>query len=620
MSERIEIGARNDSPKSWSLARADALVAGAAVAATSLAELVFWQSKDTTRDLVPLLLATLALAVVCGALGALAAWTGRFRRAFLVLFLAACLWPFVQHGADRVCWHFFRTEAWGAASFVLAPAAAAAFLRAGTSRAGRTILHSSVALLVVSAFWKDHSLTSTGPKAPLGSHPNVIVLVMDTTRRDRFGLYGYGKPTTPNIDALGPTSEVFDRAWTTAPWTPPSHASLFTGELPAESGVDGQACPPFKTKAKALAEVLQDAGYRTGAAVANSILTTPGGGWDRGFDSYLTYWDRSDHTLAPWLNRFRHEPDLFDVEQARAPSTLRLAREWWAASADAPRFLFINLLDPHWPYRPPEEYYRRFLPGIDPARAYSVEQAPEPHHAHPGVSAEDRAILSALYDAELASMDQQIGAFTDWLRQRGELDQTLLVITADHGERLGERGLTGHEVMMDGFLLQIPLLVRYPARVEPRREEALVQLDGVPGYVLQLLGIEAPEPMRSRAIGGSPLDLVVAQNQEPLGFLDQVLKSVPGFNVSPYLGDWAFVSDGHYGWISSTHRGSGPCGLFDLVTDPELTRDLSEALPEVRQRFAARAGTLPHFTPVTRSAIGPSVRKQLKSLGYTGEH
>ena len=442
---------------------------------------------------------------------------------------------------------------------------------------------------------------------------------MDTTRRDRFGLYGYTRPTTPNIDALAKTSEVFEHAWSTAPWTPPSHASLFTGLLPAEHGVDGQAYPVWRTNAKTLAEVLQGTGYRTGAAVANSILTATGSGWERGFDSYLTYWDRSEHTLAPWINHFRHEPDLFDVEQARAPSTLRLAKEWWASAADAPRFLFINLLDSHWPYRPPEEFYKRFLPGIDPARAYAVEQAPEPHHIHPGVSAEERAILAALYDADLAYMDQQIGEFIEWLRGRGELDRTLLVLTSDHGERLGERGLTGHEVMMDGYLLQIPLLVRYPPRIDPRHVDALAQLDGVPGYVLWLLGLEAPEQMRARAIGGTPPEFVVAQNQEPFGFLDQILKRDPTFRLAPYLGDWNFVCDGRYAWLESTHKGAGPCGLFDLTRDPEFTHDLSDELPDVKQRLMARAATLPRFTPLTRSAIGPSVRKQLKSLGYAGD-
>jgi arylsulfatase A-like enzyme len=481
----------------------------------------------------------------------------------------------------------------------------------------RVLVFSSLALLPVAARWPVRSHVSAIASA--AGHPDIILLVMDTTRRDHLSVYGYALPTSPSLERLGAESAVYDDAWSVAPWTPPSHASIFTGRLPAEHGVDGQDPSPFPPDLPTLQGVLWKGGYRTAGFVANPNLTARG--WDRDFDEYRPPWYVGSHSLIVHLNAwFLGFDDPWDALGGGSHRLIDLACRWWASEAGRPRFLFINLMDPHRPYRPPLQYGQRFLGDIPREEAEAVEENPDPYILGRRLTERDRRSLNALYDGEVASMDQEIGRFVSWLRERGDLERTILVITADHGERLGERGLVGHdgpaEQSMDQYLLHVPLLVRYPPAVTPGRVPSRVQLDGLAGHVLRLAGLDVPEVLEPRPWRTTSTEVPVAQFQSPTWIVDRLLAIKPGLDTSRLLRDWAFATDGH--WACSCPAGgpTGACFVVDLTADRDWTHNLVQAMPEGTARLCEVALSLPRFGAVTPYRANPDLLKHLRSLGY----
>jgi arylsulfatase A-like enzyme len=451
--------------------------------------------------------------------------------------------------------------------------------------------------------------------------PDVVLLVMDTTRRDHLSLYGYARPTTPHLDALAAGAAVYEDAWSVAPWTSPSHASILTGLLPAEHGVDGQDAAPLPAGLVTLPAVLRRAGYRTGGFVANPNLAAPG--WSRGFDAYRAPPASPRFSLRAWLDlrRVAGPDDDPWLRDDLTRGTFDLALRWWDGRRGGPRFLFINLLDPHGPYSPPRPFFERFLPGMEPAAAYAVSQDPDAYQLRPGLSERQAAILNGLYDAEIAAMDEQLGRFAAALRSRGELDRTVLVVTADHGERLGERGLVGHESAcdraLDAAVLRVPLIVRFPPRVAADRLRPRFQLSRLPARILDLAGVAVPRSMRSTALPGDDRELVVAQLQEPAWIVRRWRAKQPGLDLAPLLGDRNFVAAGRFACTCPAGAApGGPCVLNDLELDPSWTRDVGPAHPRILARLAAAARALPAYRPVRPSAVAPELRRRLKAIGY----
>jgi len=461
------------------------------------------------------------------------------------------------------------------------------------------------------------------PLAAPGTFPDVVFIVMDTTRRDRLSLYGHDRPTTPAIDRLARHARVYDDAWSAAPWTPPSHATLFTGLLPAEHGVDGVHVPAFPQALPSLPDRLQSAGYRTAGLVANPNLLGPG--WDRGFDVYAPPWFEGPHSLNGWLNRglTRGRPAWLD--DAASDRVLARARRWWSSRTDAPRFLFLNFVDPHDPYRPLEVDTDRLLPELDRAAAFAVPQDPQRYAVDPGVPEDAREAIAALYDAEIAGLDRRLGAFFDWLADRGELDATLIVLTSDHGERLGERGMLGHLLVMDQHLLRVPLVIRHPPSVPAERVAERVSSRDVAGEILTLLGLDPlPAPAgegltrsvaRTRRVGEMPL---VAQHG-PFGwYLDQLRHRRQGFEPPLAIGHWTLVVAGDHALLWSPDEDEETAVVVALDGDPSWSRNLASDRPFVRSTLLEAARSAPRYTggPARAGEIDDALRERLRALGY----
>jgi arylsulfatase len=319
-----------------------------------------------------------------------------------------------------------------------------------------------------------------GDPAP-PERPNVVFVSIDTLRADHLGTYGYRRATSPTLDQLADESLVFERAFATAPWTLPSHASMFTGLYPEEHGA-GRSTPraPLPEGIPTLAEILQAAGYRTFAFTAGGAMRRSSG-LDRGF----TLWsDRTRATLRSVL------PAIFD----------RIG-----VHDERPFFLFLHTYDVHGPYeRPPD------------ARAFRSDEhdprVPLPewerilgtgHHRYQRFERfgglED---VVAAYDSGIRFVDDGLAELFARLKELDVWDDSLVVVTSDHGESLYDRGLyVGHTYTLHDDVIRVPLLVRLPKARRAARLQGLVDLTDLLPLVLEEVGVPVPEGLS----GSNPL-------------------------------------------------------------------------------------------------------------------
>lgn len=366
-----------------------------------------------------------------------------------------------------------------------------------------------------------------------------------------------------------------------------------------------------------LQDVFHEAGYRTAGVVANPNLTAPG--WNRGYDEYRAAWYLGRHSLVRLLNGWwlgSINPWLLDRRRASA-RVVSVAESWWARQGDHPRYLFLNFMDPHRPYDPPEYLRNRFLPDVSRAEQDSIDQDPNVYTFGRTLDERQVRILRGLYAGEIAAMDFEIGRFATWLRERGDLDNTILVLTADHGERLGERGLVGHQApaerSMDQFLLRVPLLIRYPGKVPVARIPHRVQLDGLAAQILMLAGYDVPVTFASRPWNFEDPPLALAAFENPVWLLDELHAMDPGRDLSRFAGDWVFASDGTLACTCPLRSDPGRCVATDLLQDPEWKHTSPDAN---NTPLCAAALKLPAFSAREATSTNDELRERLRSLGY----
>ncbi len=331
--------------------------------------------------------------------------------------------------------------------------------------------------------WREGRAVAALP-APRNGAPNVVLIVLDAVRSANLSAYGYAEPTTPVLGRVAREGVLFERAIATAPWTLPSHAGMFTGLNPGELHADWKV--PFTRRVPTLAELLRDRGWETGLFAANYWYLTWESGLGRGFthvDDYklsLREIARSNIFLQALggdalINRT--SPWMFYAHDRRdAPEMVDRFLGWQRQTGARPFFAFINLLDAHEPYHAPAQLRARFAA---PTKTMDV----------------------ADYDAAIAGMDGQIGRLVDSLRSRGVLDRTLLVVTSDHGQMLGEHGLAWHGNSEYLHVLQVPLIVRFPGKVPAgKRVRGIVSLRDLAPTILDIVsGPAAPMSDRSLA-------------------------------------------------------------------------------------------------------------------------
>jgi arylsulfatase A-like enzyme len=332
------------------------------------------------------------------------------------------------------------------------------------------------------------------------SRPNVLFVVLDTVRAQSLSLYGYGRPTTPNLERVAMQGVTFRRAIAAASWTLPSHATMFTGRWLSETRVN--AGIPLGAHYPTLAEVLSARGYETAGFVANTGFLCPAYGLHRGFAHYESLRVSlgqvlSASTLVKEVSENPHLRRLSgyhqDLGRKTAAEINHSLLEWLAGrQADRPFFAFLNYFDAHHPYIPINEVSGQCdlptpkNPRIDFSKNYT--------------SAEIDALRSA-YDGCILGLDTEIGRLMKRLKDGGYLENTVVILTSDHGEHFGEHGLMEHCCSLYAQLIRVPLIILHPSRV-PAGEVVTqpVSLRDLPATILDLAGLG-----QQRALPGDSL-------------------------------------------------------------------------------------------------------------------
>jgi arylsulfatase A-like enzyme len=427
--------------------------------------------------------------------------------------------------------------------------------------------------------------TSVTPGAPMPGQvaPNVLLVVLDTVRADHLSLYGYRRETSPNLARLARRGVTFTRARSTAPWTLPSHASIMTGRGPHElsTGVDS----PLDETHPTIAEFFAAAGYATAGFIANATYCGKETGLDRGFAHYEDHvpsladalWttDLGRRVLLPALfppePRFGGNPN--DYHRKDAATVRRDMLAWLANQEGRPFFAFINLYDAHDPYIPPADWKRRFSEGPRSARDWAILSRWFISDKKKLSWREIQLVLDA-YDEGIAYLDEQVGFLFDDLERAGRLANTVVIITADHGEHLGEHELYGHASSLYDAEIHVPLLVFLPGGANAGQTvTSQVSLRDLAATIADLTKLtESPFPGRSLArywAADAPAD-----HEPSLSEVDAPVKTSPNQGRSPvFRGPLKAVAFGNHVYIK---RGDGREELFDVESDPFQSRDLSE--------------------------------------------
>ena len=465
------------------------------------------------------------------------------------------------------------------------------------------------------------------PVAAGSTRPNLLVIVMDTVRADHMSIYGYKRDTTPNLKKLAADSVLYTNAVSPSNFTLTSHASLFTGMYASWHGA--YCDPPDSSYGRALspetptlAEVLSHNGYEAFGVSANMYLR-PEFGLQRGFHEFDI--PRPIPVLDPgaWymLRRgVRREIGLvadasqFDRLYSRGQDidTEFLGMLDRNAGGPQPFFAFVNYMDAHFPYIPPSPFDREFpgkLRGVAQDDLEAVQQKVVNGGEMP--AADYRHAISQ-YDGGIAYTDAAIGRLIDWLKQHHRYDNTMIVVTSDHGEAFGEKHYVLHANSEYQNLLHVALLIKYPKEAARGVVNTPVSLIDVMPTALTSLGLPVPGALQ----GQNLLDTAALRGRRELfseGFACPVVQP-PGCPADGCT-QRAIVA-WPYKYIDAN---TGRRALYDIAADPDENRNLMALDPTVSDRLAAALNAWVKTMPA-RARQHPRVNSEslqrLKSLGY----
>lgn len=436
--------------------------------------------------------------------------------------------------------------------------------------------------------------------SPRAGAPNVLLLIWDTARAASMDLYGHGAETTPFLTRLAANGVVFERAFATASYTLPSHASLLTGRWAHELSSDWRV--PLNSEPATLAEVLRSAGYRTGGFSANRHYVTREYGLGRGFmhfDEHRLGFQQAvrSSTLGRMIATSRVVRDLlsFDDDLARvhAADHHRALLGWIKRDPRRPYFAFVNFMEAHTPYLPQPPFAQRFGWYREGATRAERRQVQVIGRNEPEQLPREAALHSQrAYEASIAQLDDAVARILDDLRSQGLLENTVVIITADHGEEFGEHGIFGHGNSLYVASTQVPLVMVHPGLIPPaRRVSQAVSIRDVPATILDLAGLGTPLPGESlRPLWESP----GSRKEYPVLSELRYDPRLPESSLAS-RGDMASAADEA---MQVIRNGGQDYEVFDLATDrmgvargdtlDERFRRLRSSLPPVRAGAVAR--------------------------------
>lgn len=449
--------------------------------------------------------------------------------------------------------------------------------------------------------------------------PNIFLVILDAVRPDHLSCYGYRRKTTPNIDNLAEEGVLFENAISPAGWTPPAHASLFTGLFPSQHGL-GHGSLYLNQRFPALAAILRSSGYET-IGISNNPWVSHATGLDRGFAIFHeVYYKKGSllETLRFAIQKLSAIIGNTDDDGAHRTNHLALTYLSQREREGRPFFIFINYLESHLPYKVPRPYATLFG---KPARGRINQDWRRYVSGRVAMDEDDFESLKSLYDGAISYLDAKIEELVSCLRQREMLDETVVIITSDHGDNFGDHGLMGHELGLYDSLLRIPLIIRYPPLFPAgRRVTEQVQLLDIFTTILEILGHEGVEtqgrsllPERLKA---NPRRFAVAEQSRPS--LEVFTKRFPEFDPSPYDRELRAIraEDHKYIWASD-----GRDELYDIRADPQEKENLIsmqlEKAQELRQMLEEwLRGFTPYQAEEEAMEMDEITRERLRGLGY----
>jgi len=420
---------------------------------------------------------------------------------------------------------------------------------------------------------------------------NVLLLILDAGRAQSFGAYGYGRPTTPEIDRIAGEGIVFERVYTPAVYTLGAMSSLWTSQYPDRHHSEVSFSARLPKDRLTLAELLSAQGIHTAGFVANAVAGK-GFGFDRGFVEF-------------------HE--VFRTLGSRGDVFRRALPPWLAANRDRRFFAYVHFREPHFPYDPEPPFDTKFgadgpIPKAarrDAAFFTDVNQGRRPF------SEAERAHLVRLFDGNLAFADQEVGALRKAMEAEGLWEKTVVIVAADHGEELFERGWIGHNVHVYEPSVRVPLIVRFPKGAGPagKRVSALADLLDVAPTIADILGARGKGGSEREFQGRSLLPVVEGAPGKPV-VLSRTVWDRPRYALRDERLKYLYYTQTGEEW------------LYDLETDPGETRDVGPAEPlraaYYRQALHAWTLQLARRRPAgsEQAELSREQCENLKSLGY----
>ena len=401
---------------------------------------------------------------------------------------------------------------------------------------------------------------------------HVVLISIDTCRADHLGCYGYSRKTSPNIDTLAAESVLFNHAVAPVPITLPSHSSMLTGTIPPYHKVRDNSSYRLDSANVTLAEILKENGFVTGAIIGAFVLDSQFG-LDQGFDTY------NDNLLKKQMSKLFHY-----ANECRAEDVTYAANTWLEKHRDDKFFLFLHYFDPHFPYQTHERFAYKTYPFLT-------------------------SVPKDLYDGEIAYTDYCIGQVIKKLKNLGLYDSTMIVLTADHGEGLGEHSELSHAYFIYHSTLHVPLIIKAPGWPKGGRIDTVAGIIDIVPTVCGVLGIPAPP-----SVQGRDLSTLLSNNssiiEERYLFCESLYPTK--YDLGPFFG----IASNRWKYIHTLYP-----ELYDIVKDPHETKNLLNHQPQQARLMQEQLKLILQNSSGStfadsRMTLDEETRGRLESLGY----
>ncbi|HSE42774.1 MAG TPA: sulfatase [Acidobacteriota bacterium] len=401
-------------------------------------------------------------------------------------------------------------------------------------------------------------------------YPNIVLITIDTLRSDHCTPYGYKRDTTPFMSTLAQQGSLFENVYAPMPTTGPSHSTMFTSRYPLSHGVvkNGYVLPKEEVT---IAEILQQNGYTT-AAVVSSFALNSKFGLNQGFSFYDEEFIGKNPSMRTDRWQGIEVEGLFD---RRAKETTATALKWLKSQGNKPFFLWIHYFDPHGPYDPPERYKKKFLSALNSDQ--------EPQHTYD------------MYDGEIAYTDTEIQKVIKYIDDQGMDEDTLLIVTADHGEGLGQHNHMHHGLFVYEEAVRVPLVIRWPGKIPAGlRIRDRVELLDLPPTILEITGVPAKTAgYQGRSMKSLLKPDAVQRQSRPIFFQRRLYETenykghvVKGEKLGVLLDQWKYIEALKEQSVELYDLKNDPGELTNVSRDhPDQVKQLSLLIQEWRKKY-----------------------------------